>query len=141
MSKKRVLYAEDDWANRKLLETKLTQAGIECDTAEDGQIALQMYAENEYDLVVLDQYMPYLDGEDVAAEIRKSSADIPLIAITSDDSLKTHLLEKGFNEVIVKPLRGSGAITLIKSYISGPQAETVRAGTEHTAQPGQEPEE
>jgi len=117
MNKKKILYAEDDWANRKLLETKLEQAGFECDTAENGEMALQMYSENKYDLVVLDQYMPHLDGENVAIEIRKSSSDIPLIAITSDDSLRTHLIETGFNEVIIKPLRGHFAVDLIKSYL------------------------
>lgn len=117
MSKKRVLYAEDDLANRKLLEIKLERAGFECDVVENGSLALQMYADNKYDLVVLDQYMPELDGEEVAAEIRRFSTDIPLIAITSDDTLRTHLLKRGFNEVIVKPLRGDEAIDLIKSYL------------------------
>jgi CheY-like chemotaxis protein len=75
-----------------------------------------LYADNEYDVVVLDQYMPELDGEDVAAEIRKFLTDVPLIAITSDDTLRNHLIDKGFNEVIVKPLRGYEAIDLIKTY-------------------------
>ena len=116
MSKKRVLYAEDDLVNRKLLEIKLERDGYECDAVENGSLALQMYADNKYDLVVLDQYMPELDGEEVAAEIRRLSSDIPIIAITSDDLLRTHLLETGFNEVIVKPLHGDEAIDLIKSY-------------------------
>ncbi len=116
MNKKRVLYAEDDLANRKLLAVKLEKAGFECDTVENGSLALQLYGENTYDVVVLDQYMPEMDGEEVAAEIRSTSTDIPLIAITSDDTLRTHLLETGFNEVIVKPLRGDDAIDIIKSY-------------------------
>lgn len=116
MSKKRVLYAEDDLGNRMLLKIKLEKAGFACDAVENGKLALQMYADNKYDIVVLDQYMPEMDGEGVAAEIRSTSTDIPLIAITSDDTLRTHLLETGFNEVIVKPLRGGEAINIIKSY-------------------------
>jgi CheY-like chemotaxis protein len=117
MSNKRVLYAEDDLANRKLLQIRLEKAGFECDAVENGSLALQMYADNKYDLVVLDQYMPVMDGEEVAAEIRRFSTDIPLIAITSDDELKTYLLDKGFNEVIIKPIRGDEAMELIQSYL------------------------
>ena len=117
MSRKRVLYAEDDLANRKLLELKLKKAGLDCDAVENGSLALQMYAENSYDIVVLDLYMPEMDGEEVATEIRNFSTDIPIIAITSDDTLRTQLLDKGFNEVVVKPLRGDETIDLIKSYL------------------------
>ena len=114
MSKKRILYAEDDRANRILLEIVCKNAGIECDAVENGELALQKYKDQKYDLVVLDQYMPEMDGEEVAVELRKLSADIPLIAVTSDDSLKDHLLGKGFNKVIVKPLHGDKAINIIK---------------------------
>jgi CheY-like chemotaxis protein len=119
MRKKRVLYAEDDPANRRLLELKLERAGIECDAVGDGILALQMYADNDYDVVILDQYMPDMDGQEVATQIRKSSSDIPLIAITSDDTLKQVLLQTGFNGVIIKPLRGDNAVDLIKSYLYG----------------------
>lgn len=117
MRKKRVLYAEDDIVNRKLLQIKLEHAGIDCDTVENGKLALQAYAEGQYDAVVLDQYMPEMDGLDVAAEIRKISDNIPIIAVTSDDTLKGTLLGKGFNAVIVKPLRGDEAIDLLKAYL------------------------
>lgn len=115
--KKRVLYAEDDLCNRRLLAIQLEREGYQCDVVENGNLALQMYSENRYDLVLLDQYMPGLDGEEVATEIRKSSPEIPLIAITSDDSLRSHLLETGFDEVIIKPLRGPEPIQLITSYL------------------------
>jgi DNA-binding response OmpR family regulator len=117
MSTKRVLYAEDDLPSRKLLEIKLNKAGFKCDAVDNGSLALQMFTKNNYDLVVLDQYMPGLDGEDVAMEIRKISPDIPLIAITSDDTLIKPLLKLGFNEVIVKPLRGDEVIEIIKSHL------------------------
>ena len=117
MRKKRVLYAEDDLANRKLLEIKLKQAGLECDAVENGRLALQMYADNVYDVVVLDQYMPEMDGEQVASSIRQSSPTMPIIAVTSDETVKKALLGAGFNEVLVKPLRGNMAVDLVKSYL------------------------
>ena len=80
-------------------------------------LALKMYADDKYDLVVLDHNMPALNGEEVAAEIRRSSADIPIIAITSDDTLIRQLLDSGLDEVIVKPIHGTEALDTIKSYL------------------------
>lgn len=117
MSYKKVLYAEDDPANRKLLAVKLNKAGFECDAVEDGRAALEMFEDREYDVVVLDQYMPEMDGESVAASIRHSNPDIPLIAITSDDSLKQALLDAGFNAVLVKPLRGNEIVDVVYSHL------------------------
>ena len=117
MKRKRVLYAEDDPANRKLLQIKLERVGIGCDVVEDGRSAMKMFEDCEYDALILDQYMPEMDGEEVAATIRCSHPDIPLIAVTSDDSLKSDLFGAGFDEVLVKPLRGNEIVDLIKSHL------------------------
>ena len=85
LSEKRVLYAEDEFTNRKLLEIKLKNHGISCDLAQDGLKAVELFTQNKYDLVILDQYMPGLNGDQVARKIREINPDIPLIAITSDD--------------------------------------------------------
>lgn len=104
-------------ASRKLLQIKLEQAGIVCDAVENGVLALQMFKKYAYDVVVLDQYMPQMDGEQVAAAIRRTAKEIPLIAITSDDTLKPQLQAAGFNQIIVKPLRGDEAIKIIQMYL------------------------
>ncbi|ETW97939.1 MAG: hypothetical protein ETSY1_20785, partial [Candidatus Entotheonella factor] len=52
MRKKRILYAEDDFASRKLLQVKLERAGFECDAVENGLSALQMYNDNIYDVII-----------------------------------------------------------------------------------------
>ena len=117
MKKRKVLYAEDDLACRVLFQKLVEKAGYACDVVENGNQAWQQYHQQSYDVIVLDQFMPGMDGEAVAAKIRRASAHIPLIAITSDDSLKSYLLAKGFNEVIVKPLRGNKVIDIIEAYM------------------------
>lgn len=118
MAEKRVLYAEDEFTNRKLLEIKLKNHGISCDLAQDGLKALELFQKNEYDLIILDQYMPGLNGDQVARKIREQRPELPLIAITSDDGEIQRLNEAGFNEVFIKPLRGQHYIDSIKNYLT-----------------------
>lgn len=115
--KGRVLYAEDEYANRKLLQFQLNREGIECDTAIDGVQALAMFQKGEYSLVILDQYMPGMNGSEVAEKIRLTSPTIPLIAITSDDSQVPVLSRAGFDRIFLKPLRGDDYIAAIISYL------------------------
>jgi two-component system response regulator ResD len=113
----RVLYAEDEYTNRKLLEIQFKNVGIDCELALDGNMALQLFLQNSYDVVILDQYMPGMNGDQVAREIRKVNQEIPLIAITSDDSDLNKLKQAGFNEIFIKPLRGQNYLNIIKTYL------------------------
>ncbi len=114
---KKVLYAEDEYTNRKLIELLLDKRGVQCDIAEDGLTAFEMFKQNKYALVLLDQYMPGLLGSDVARKIREEGSTVPLIAITSDDSQLPVLEEAGFNKVFIKPLRGVDYLKTIMSYL------------------------
>jgi len=117
MNTKRVLYGEDEVTNRRLLEIKLKKLGIECDLAEDGLQALSKIEENTYDLVILDQFMPGINGDEIVKRAGSKLENVPLIAITSDDTEVESLRDVGFNEVFIKPLRGSRYIEIIKEYI------------------------
>ena len=92
--------------------------GIECDLALDGNMALQLFRQNRYDVIILDQYMPGLNGDQVARQIRQSDPEIPLIAITSDDSEINTLRQAGFNDIFIKPLRGQNYLLKIQSYLN-----------------------
>ena len=114
---KKVLYAEDEYANRKLIELLLNKRGVQCDLAEDGWAAFEMFNQNEYALVLLDQFMPGLLGSEVAQKIREKGSTVPLIAITSDDGQIPILEEAGFDKVFIKPLRGVDYMKTIMSYL------------------------
>ncbi len=114
---KKILYAEDEYTNRRLIELLLHKRGVQCDLAEDGWQAFEMFKQNEYSLVLLDQFMPGLLGSEVAQKIREEGSMVPLIAITSDDS-QIPLLEKaGFDKVFIKPLKGDDYLKTIMSYL------------------------
>ena len=112
-----MLYAEDEYSNRKLMELLLHQRGIACDLAEDGVSAFEMFKQNDYAVILLDQYMPGLLGSEVAKKIRDEGSKVPLIAITSDDSQVPALRDAGFDRIFLKPLRGVEYMNTIQSYL------------------------
>lgn len=101
---KRLLYAEDEYTNRKIMEIQCRKAGVECVLADDGPGALALLLSETYDLVILDQYMPGMNGDVLLAEARSKGIDVPIIAITSDDAMSDHLKSCGFDHVYIKPL-------------------------------------
>jgi len=115
---KDILYAEDEFTNRKLLQIQFEKNNLQCDLAQDGREAMDLAKENTYRVIILDQYMPGLNGDEIAREIRRTNPNLPLIAITSDDMEIENLRDAGFNEVFIKPLRGSSHIDKIKEYLN-----------------------
>jgi CheY-like chemotaxis protein len=114
---KRVLYAEDEFTNRKLLEIGLKREGVLCDLALNGQEALDLFHQKSYDLVILDHYMPVMSGKEAAIAIRKIDSNVPILAITSDDEEIPTLKAAGCNEILIKPLHGPGYMKRIMNYL------------------------
>ncbi|CAN5521083.1 response regulator transcription factor [soil metagenome] len=80
--KTQILIAEDDDALRHLLNIALKRDGYRVLAVRDGKEALNVFAENPIDLVLLDINMPIMDGYEVCLELRKRT-DIPIIMITA----------------------------------------------------------
>jgi CheY-like chemotaxis protein len=78
---RRVLVVDDDEETRAILRTALRHRGIEADEAEDGRRALQLLAENNYAVVLLDLLMPDLDGFAVLEAIRATQATHPPVVL------------------------------------------------------------
>ena len=116
MADKIVLYAEDEFSNQELLRYKFKEARIPIEIVSDGTEAIERCLKKEYSVIILDHYMKDLDGIEAARQIRKMNPTLPLIAITSDDELRSEMLEAGFDQVVIKPLRDSIIIDIVKSY-------------------------
>ena len=110
---KRALLVEDNMINMEIAQMLLEQAGFLIETAENGEIALEMTAASEpgyYDVILMDIQMPVMDGYMAAQAIRDlpdpGLAGIPIIAMTAnafqEDIKKTE--EVGMNGHIAKPL-------------------------------------
>ena len=99
------------------MEIQCRKFGIECALEENGRRALERCSKEEFDLVILDQYMPGLNGDEIAKKLKKMYPELPLVAITSDDSCIPRLKATGFDSVYVKPLRGEDYKKLLETYL------------------------
>jgi CheY-like chemotaxis protein len=101
----KVLLAEDNIFNRKLMQGMFKKLGIEIDLAENGRQAVEMVRKKNYDFIFMDLLMPEMDGLQAAVEIRKLGLTQPVIALTADENPDTRkaALENGFDEYLVKP--------------------------------------
>lgn len=100
----KALVVDDEKLIVKGLKFSLEQEGYEVDCAYDGQEAVDMIKEKEYDIVLLDLMLPILSGYEVCQQVRDFS-DVPIIMLTAkgDDMDKILGLEYGADDYITKP--------------------------------------
>ena len=100
----KVLVVDDEKLIVKGIRFSLEQDGFEVACAYDGEEALQMAKETEYDMVLLDVMLPKLNGFEVCQAIREFS-EMPIIMLTAkgDDMDKILGLEYGADDYITKP--------------------------------------
>jgi DNA-binding response OmpR family regulator len=103
-SSARILLVDDEQSVQTLLAYPLNKEGYEVVTAQDGREALDRFAEQRFDLVVLDIMLPTLDGIEVCRRMRSRSR-VPIIMLTAkDDEIDKVLgLEIGADDYITKP--------------------------------------
>jgi two-component system response regulator VicR len=101
---KKLLVVDDEPAIIKGLKFSLERDGYYIDAAYDGEEAIEMFNNNQYDLVVLDVMLPKLDGLSVLQRIREKSS-IPVIMLTAkgEDMDKILGLEYGADDYLTKP--------------------------------------
>jgi CheY-like chemotaxis protein len=90
---KTVLCVDDENIGLRVRKIMLESHGFRVLTANSGEQGLIMFDNNDVDLVVLDYYMPGLNGGDVAAEIRRKRPDVPIIFLSAYFSLPPAALE------------------------------------------------
>jgi signal transduction histidine kinase/CheY-like chemotaxis protein/HAMP domain-containing protein len=105
----RVLVAEDNVTNQKLIRRMLEKRGHEVLIVEDGAKAVKAFSSDDFDLVLLDIQMPVMDGTQAYALIRQSKRgkEVPIIALTAHASLehRDRYLSLGMDGYLSKPLR------------------------------------
>ena len=129
MSRK-VLVVDDEKLIVKGLRFSLEQDGMEVDCAYDGEEALTMIQNNEYDIILLDVMLPRKDGFEVCQQIREFSS-VPIVMLTAkgEDMDKILGLEYGADDYITKPfniLEVKARIKAIMRRTTQKQKETSR---------------
>jgi len=104
MSEK-ILIADDEPSNRKILAQELVHRGFAVDTARGGREALAMIESTSPDLLILDYMMPDLSGLEVLKELRHKDNDTPVIMITAYGSVDraVEAMKAGAYDFITRP--------------------------------------
>lgn len=132
----RVLLVEDNEINREVATHLLQQAGITPDTAENGAIALELLAVQDYDLVLMDMQMPVMDGFEATRHIRANPrlASLPVVAMTANalPEDRNRCLAAGMDDHIAKPISPATFFTTLHRWLTGAPSRT-GAGTQEPA--------
>jgi CheY-like chemotaxis protein len=105
-SKKPVLVVEDKKANQQLIQSICKSINIECEIAENGQVALDLVNKKEFSIFVVDLMMPVMDGTVFITELKKIYPNAIIIVQTALDKPDTiiSLMKKGVYDYIIKPI-------------------------------------
>ncbi len=124
----RILIADDDPAQRRLLETMVHQFGYQAEIVESGEAVLarlQASSSPPVDLAILDLAMPNLDGMAVLSRLRDRGAKLPIIVQTSKASVESAvpLMRLGAHDFVVKPFGSERLQVAIKNALHSAMLE------------------
>jgi CheY-like chemotaxis protein len=115
MPVKRILVAEDDATTRQWIVGILRAEKFAVTAVADGRAALEKLRQSKFDLVVLDVWMPKMNGLDVLAAMHRKKAPPKVIVITSDDTPGTLLaaVREQAHNYLAKPVERQTLLTLV----------------------------
>ena len=102
----KILVIDDEKSIRETLKDILEYEDHKVDIAEDGEVGLEQFKNNKYDIVLLDIKMPKKDGIEVLEDIFSVATDVPVIMISGHANIDTAVesIKKGAYDFIEKPL-------------------------------------
>ena len=123
----KILLVEDDEALRFIVKDNLEQNNYAVEIAEDGEIALDLFSKNSFDVIVLDVMLPKVDGFQVAETIRKTNEQIPIIFLTARSMTEDKItgLTIGGDDYISKPFSMEELLLKIKIFLKRSQSKPV----------------
>lgn len=119
----KVLIVDDTKMNLIVATEFLKDTEVAIDTAESGREAVALSLKTKYDVILMDQRMPEMDGVETLNEIRSHkdgpNIDTPVICLTADAVVgaRNRYLAKGFNDYLTKPIDSIYLETMLKKYI------------------------
>lgn len=127
----RVLVVDDEPAIQRTLRTNLRARGYDVSVAETGEDALEIAAESEPDLVILDLMLPDLSGLEVCRALRSDSA-VPILILSArgEERAKVHALDLGADDYLTKPFGMDEMMARVRALLRrSPLATTPASGT------------
>ncbi len=120
---RRILVVEDNPALSKVLAINLKNAGFDVSTAHNGQVALDLVREEQFDLIVTDMQMPLMDGCEFCSNMRQidSYADVPVFLLTAKGmelDLPKMRDELGITATYAKPFSPAAIVQEIRDCLA-----------------------
>jgi len=120
----RVLVAEDNATNQRIVRTHLESWGHIVVTADDGLQAVEKFAQQRFDVVFMDLQMPHMDGIAATATIRQREGNnehVPIIALTANvlKGVREECIAAGMDGYLGKPAREHELLACIESAVPG----------------------
>jgi len=121
IKKIKILIAEDNIVNQKILLSVLKQIKLNAEIANNGQEVLDKLANEKFDLVFMDIQMPILDGIKTVEIMRKKNDNTLVIAMTANamNEDKDMCINAGMNDYISKPFKKDDLYKLLYKYFGG----------------------
>jgi DNA-binding response OmpR family regulator len=115
----KILLVEDDEALRFIVKDNLEQSNFIVEAAEDGEVALELFNKNSFDIILLDVMLPKIDGFQVAKTIRLKNEHIPIIFLTARSMTEDRIigLTLGGDDYIPKPFSMEELLLKIKIFL------------------------
>jgi len=119
----KILLIEDKLSNRKTIEIYLRSRVGKVEVAENGKEAVDLFANNQYDMILMDLQMPIMGGIEAAQHIREMEVGrdyrVPIIAFSANyfSSDKETSIEVGMDAYISKPFQSKTLFNLMEEYI------------------------
>lgn len=114
----RILVVDDEERIRKLLRMYLERENYEIEEAENGERALEMAIEDDFDLILLDLMLPGMDGIEVCQQMREQKAT-PVIMLTAkgEEANRVQGFEVGADDYITKPFSPREVVLRVKALL------------------------
>ncbi len=139
-SRVRLLIAEDNLVNQKVVVRMLEKLGYWADVVANGQEAVEALSRIPYDLILMDCHMPEMDGYEATAEIRKkegANRHTPILALTADalTGSKEKCLRAGMDDFITKPVSVENLSQVLHRWLDNTLYENGESKEHHQSSP------
>jgi signal transduction histidine kinase/ActR/RegA family two-component response regulator len=130
----RILVAEDDAVNQRVIQLMLRKLGLHCELVSHGQAAMDaVFGDDEFDAVLMDCQMPGMDGFETTRQVRQklNGRHLPIIALTANamTSDREACLAAGMNDFLAKPVRMEELKQCLNRWLSNPDRPKPEATT------------
>ena len=121
MPKKRVLYVEDNFQNKRLVRKILNAKGFEVLEADDGLTGVEVASKEQPDLILMDISLPGIDGIEATQRLKAMNAThhIPVIALTANAMRgdRERFIAAGCDEYLPKPISTAELIDMVHRFV------------------------